>query len=273
MNEGESGFSPDVQAVIDEFIPICRKLAAGRGRYAISIGGSRGKGTADSRSDVDFRLFHEEDLPVGQAGRELWKDCSEAIERWGRKGIIIDGVWPRKIGQIDAALDRWLDGEIRPDEMFWTIWGYYVLPDIYHQAIVEDPYDVISGWKRRLQSYPPQLKKAVLDKYLASMRYWRNDYHYLNKVRRGDIVFLAGLSAKMVHELIQILFALNETYYVGDGQNLDFVRKFRLAPPEFPEKVKQVLYPPAACDALQTQYEALASLIDEVTQLAEATIS
>ena len=50
-------FAPDVQAVIQDFIPICRKLAEGRGRYAISVGGSQGKGTSDSRSDVDFRLF------------------------------------------------------------------------------------------------------------------------------------------------------------------------------------------------------------------------
>ena len=60
MNEQTRTFSPVVHEVIQEFIPICHQLAEGRGRYAISVGGSLGKGTWDARSDLDFRLFHEE---------------------------------------------------------------------------------------------------------------------------------------------------------------------------------------------------------------------
>jgi hypothetical protein len=41
------------------------------------------------------------------------------------------------------------------------------------------------------------------------------------------VAFLAGMSSKLVHEIIQILFALKETYYVGDGANLTFVEKLK----------------------------------------------
>ena len=50
-----------IQAVIDECLPLLKALAIGR--CAVSIGGSHGKGTFDTRSDVDFRVFC--DAPVG----------------------------------------------------------------------------------------------------------------------------------------------------------------------------------------------------------------
>jgi hypothetical protein len=269
MNDPARRFSPMVQAVIEDLMPICRSLAEGRGRYAISIGGSQGKGLSDPRSDIDFRLFHERDLPWTDTRPELWAGYFQAEARWRARGVLIDGIWARKIGDIDAALNRWIEGAARPDDLVWTIWGYHLLPDIHHQAILEDPFNVIGEWKRRLSVYPPKLKKALLDKHLGSARYWRQDYHYASKVRRGDAVFLAGLTSRLVHDLIQILFALNETYYVGDGQNLQFVEKFSLKPDGFVDRVVHILYPPAGDDRYERQYDHLARLIDDVARVAE----
>ena len=266
MADSKRPFSPRVQAVIEEFIPICQKLA-GEQRYAISVGGSHGKDTWDSQSDIDFRLFTDQAPSWLDKRPDVWKDYFAAIKRWQEAGVIIDGVWCRTIGEIDAALDGWLNGELKPVDLVWTIWGYHVLPDIYHQSTIEDPYQIISGWKKRLSVYPARLKQAILEKNLNSLRYWRSDYHYAHKVTRGDCVFLAGMSSKLVHEIIQILFALNETYFVGDGSNLSFVEKFKIKPPEFAAKVQQILYP-AAPNALENQYAALCSLIDETIALA-----
>ena len=134
-------------------------------------------------------------------------------QRWKERGINIDGVWRRTVGEIDSALDGWLSGEITPVNLVWTIWGYHILTDINNQFAIEDPYQIIGDWKERLSVYPPALKQAILGKYAASLRYWRSDYHYAHKVERGDVVFLAGMASKLVHESIQILFALNETYF------------------------------------------------------------
>ena len=261
-----SSFPPVIQSVFEEFIPICRRIA-GDQRYAISVGGSLGKGTWDSRSDVDFRLFTERELPRSKQAPELWADCIAAIERWRGRGIEIDGVWPRTVGEIDAALDGWLGGEVKPVNLVWTIWGYHILTDVNNQFVIEDPYGIIAAWKARLSVYPPALKQAILGKYTASLRYWRTDYHYANKVERGDVVFLAGMTSKLVHEIIQILFALNETYYAGDGANLAFVEKFTIVPADFSARVRDILYPGSA-DAFAGQYAALASLIDETLALA-----
>ncbi len=254
-------FLPQIGELIEEFLPIIRKWDMGK--YAVSIGGSLGKGTWDNHSDVDFRLFHEKE----HLNQDVWTQVFAAVERWKEKGITVDGIWPRSIGEINSSLDRWLNGEILVQEMFWTVWGYQLLTDIRTQAVIEDPYNVIAGWKQRLQLYPPKLKAALLNKHTESLRYWRNDYHYQNKVKRGDAVFLAGISSRLVHDMMQVLFALNETYFVGDGQNIEFSRSFQHQPNNFVQRVKDVLYPAQSENMFETQYAGIMSLIDDVLQM------
>ena len=231
------------------------------------MGGSLGKGTWDSRSDVDFRLFTDRKLITPDRNPEQFAEYFAAIKRWEEQGIHIDGVWWRTTGEIDTAIDSAFRGELKPAERVWTIWGYYLLTDINNQFVIEDPYRIIAAWKERLSHYPPALKSAILEKHLGSLRYWRSDYHYAHKVAREDLVFLAGISSKLVHEMIQILFALNEVYYVGDGSNLDFVEKFKIKPDHFSEKVRSILYPQAS-QLAAGQYAAVTELIDEIVGLA-----
>ena len=253
--------------MIAECLPLIRAL--GIGRYAIAIGGSRGKGVADRRSDFDFRLYCDE----FKGGDEYywqtpeWARFVAAVDKWRAEGLEIDHVWMRTFGDIEAALQPWLEGEIRPAPLAWTLWGYHLLPDLYHQQIIEDPFGIAAEWKERLRVYPPKLKQALIAKHLGSMQYWRNDYHYANKAVRGDVVFLVGMSAHLVHDIMQTLFALNETYYVGDGSNLEFACEFAILPQDFPRRVELALYPAAAEDRFVQQRLTLIELIDDVERL------
>ncbi len=258
-------FPSHVQAVVDDFLPICKALA--EGRYAVSIGGSLARKTSDEMSDIDFRLFCDRVAQQPDEYKRAKEQLDAAVQRWGERGVIIDGCWIRNIADISAQLDQWCEGVGAPTELVWTIWGYHLLSDIHNQVIVDDPFGVIAGWKEQLRQYPPKLKQALLQKNLASLRYWRDDYHYRNKVQRKDIVFLAGLTSKLVHEMIEILFALNETYYVGDGYNLTVIRRFQHVPDAFAERVEQVLYPRHEAGRLDRQYAGLLQLMDDVEAL------
>jgi hypothetical protein len=152
----------------------------------------------------------------------------------------------------------------------WTVWGYQLLPDLYHQQPLEDPHGIVAGWQARLAVYPAALQKALVDKHLGSLRYWRNDYHYANKTQRQDVVFLAGLSVKLVHDIIQVLFALNETYYVGDGYNLDYLACLPVQPPDLANRLRAILYPLPSAALFAEQRNGLLTLIDEVDALAKA---
>ncbi|KAA3664330.1 MAG: DUF4037 domain-containing protein [Chloroflexi bacterium] len=257
---------PNVQAAIDECLPLIKAL--GKGRCAVSIGGSRGKRTTDNWSDIDFRLFCDEIVGASKfTETEAWQVFSQAVDKWREKGIEIDYVWPRTIRDVDAQLAGWLRGEIRPLPIVWTLWGYHLLTDLTNQIIVDDPNGIIAAWQAKLTPYPQVLQDAIIKKYMKSLTHWRPDYHYRNKVERGDKVFLASISARLVQDMMQILFALNKTYYVGDGNNLHYVAEFDIKPDNFAERTEAILFPEYGNDVLSKQYDAVVALIDEVMQL------
>ncbi len=73
-------FSPHVQAVIDDFLPICKALA--EGRYAVSIGGSLGRKTSDEMSDIDFRLFCDRVAQQPDEYQRAKEQLDAAVQRW-----------------------------------------------------------------------------------------------------------------------------------------------------------------------------------------------
>jgi hypothetical protein len=87
-------------------------------------------------------------------------------------------------------------------------------------------------------------------------------------VKRADAVFLAGLSARLVHDIMQVLFAINETCYVGDGANIEFAARLPPKPDRFAERARAALYPPTGDGVFEQQREMLIGLIDDTEHLA-----
>ncbi len=264
-----TSYPSDIKPLIDELAPLCRAL--GEGRYAISIGGSYGKGTFDRDSDLDLRLFCERRLGPPEAFEAAYAELQQAIDRWAAEGLVVDGCWVRTIDEIETQISQYEQGNGEPEDIVWTIWGYHVLTDVFNQMVIEDPHDVLKGWQRRLSTFPPKHKAALLEKHLTSLRYWRNDYHYQHKVDQGDVVFLAGITSKLVHDILRVLFALNETYYPGDGKNLAYAERFERLPEDFTARVTDILYSGQAPEALGHQYQALMSLIDDLEAIVSDT--
>ncbi len=252
----------DLKPVVAEFLPVFVGFAVGR--YAVTIGGAYAKGTSDADSDIDFRLFADDFAVTYDEMRDA---LSEPKSRWTENGIRVDDFWPRRIADVDEALERWTNGQIQTEEKVWTIWGYHLLTDIGNQMVIEDRFGIIERWRGKLQVYPPRLRQALLDKHLGSLRYWRDDYHYRNKVKRKDIVFLAGLTARIVHDLFQVLFALNEVYFPGDGLNLELAEGFAHRPADLAARIRAVLYPGPSEGVYEEQRRELMCLIDDAETL------
>lgn len=238
------------------------------GRYGIAVSGSIGKGTNDHKSDFDFRLYFDEYAGEPRT-KDGWEQVRKIIDMWRERGRVIDGVWAREIAEIDSKLSAWCSGDMSAPDLTWTIWGYYLPTDIANQHIIDDPSGVLAGWKAKLSTYPVALKKAVIDKYLPFIRYWRDDYHYEFKMDRKDSVFAFGLAMKITHAIVQLIFALNEHHFVGDGKNMDFIAGMEIAPVGFSEKVDDILLCTSAPGDLPMQRLKLIALITEVDRLVE----
>lgn len=266
MTTTKKNVRPHIQVVIDECLPKLKAL--GIGRCAVTIGGSHGKGTFDERSDLDFRVFCDEIIGAPRYWEtEEWRSFAQIVDRQRPQGIDIDYCWVRTVSEIESELDAWLNGRVVPVEKVWTLWGYHLLTDLANQMVIDDPFGLVAGWQTRLTPYPRSLQRAVIEKHMGSLNYWRSDYHYRNKVERGDQVFLAGISSRLVHDMIQVLFAINNTYYVGDGNNLHYIEQFAVQPRNFTHRVKNLLYPLQGGDGLKVQYDAILELIDEMAPL------
>ncbi len=257
----------ELRSIVDDALPLVRAFA--QGRYAVSIGGSHGKGIASPDSDVDFRLFCDRESPDTAERRSAQTAFDALILTWRARGVEVDGCWIRRVEEVERDLAAWLAGEARPGPLVWTVWGYHLPTDLLHQRILDDRAGLVAGWQARLRPYPPALKDALLDRHVASLAYWRQDYHYRNKARRGDAVFLAALASRLVHDLLQVLFALNQTYFPGDGDLLVLSRHFAVKPDRFEERVETALYPAASNDRYDRQRTALLALIDDVLALAK----
>lgn len=248
-----------------DVLPVFRSMSKNE-RFAITLGGSHGKGLSDRSSDFDFRVYYEQAVD-GPQWNAAFADLNRFIEKWKALDVEIDGVWPRGIAEVDRQLDEWLTGKAAPVPMFWNIWGYNMLTDICNQAIVEDPCGIAQGWKDRLGIYPDALSDSIISRHAFSLRYWRNDYHYRNKVVRKDRVFCASITSRLMNDVMQVLYALNRFYFPGDGMNLIFVKQFSVKLEGMENRVAGILYPCGEPDGLERQYQGMLRLIDDVLAL------
>lgn len=260
----EQGLAADVLAAGEELIDLLYEERIGR--YALTLSGSISKRTSDDLSDVDFR-FYSDHLP--DVNSAAWDHAWAGIrDRWARRGLRLDELWFRTVAEVDAVVDEWLAGEGRPDDLVWTVWGYHPLTDLCHQIAVVDDHGLAERWRTRLVPYPESVRDAAIARHLVALRYWRDDYHYENKARRGDVVFLAGLTAGLIHRMVQVLAALNRVYFPGDGNNLAVAARMPLRPPAFEARVEEILMPPDPRDHISQRSRVIA-LIHDVEELVE----
>ncbi len=236
--------------------------------YVIALGGSHGKGISDKYSDFDFRVYYEKRVP-DERWKQVRAELELVIKKWKQRGIEIDGAWSRSIDKINNDLEAYLAGELLLEEKKWSIWGYQLLTDLYHQILLEDPAGIGLEWKNKLKTFSPELKKALLTKYVGYIEYWANDYHYLHKIAKKDIVFLHSLAAKLVNSMMQVLYAINECYYPGDGYNLYYASEFPIKPVNLEERMESVLYPQRTDHMYEKQFAELMGLLQETIKLSE----
>ena len=65
----------------------------------------------------------------------------------------------------------------------------------------------------------------------------------------------------------QVIFAINEMYFTGDGNNIRYIDNFEYKPVNFGERVKAALYPTNTENMFENQRQSLIGLISELEEL------
>jgi len=274
-----------VQRMVSDLLPLVREFA--RGEYAIALGGSYAKGTADQEADVDLYLFaravrfKEERTRIASA----FSSEIEGIRSWGEEAPFREAgtdfrfrghnveCWLRDIGHIERSIADCREGVVRREFVTWTTTGFYnhcCLSDLTVMVPLDDPFDIIARWKSQVATYPPKLRQAIVNQHLAAAEFWPENFHYLSAIERQDVIYATGIVQQVVHNLVQVLFALNEVYFPGDKQLELALAHLPRQPTRLCERIRRLLWPgtTATVQVLREQRQSLRSLLAEVRDMA-----
>ncbi|MPZ12892.1 MAG: DUF4037 domain-containing protein [Chloroflexi bacterium] len=262
-------------------------LSGTRGIAAIALGGSFARGTAGSDSDIDLGLYYWDTAPPDlPAIRSLAADLHDLpdpvvteLYEWG--AWVNGGAWLTIEGQRVDLIYRSLDqvNRVIADSRagrtvndFWQqppygFFSYIYLGELHTCQPLHDPNDILSDLKASVRVYPEALKRTIVQGHLWAAVFTAE---YAPKVAaRGDIYTTVGFLTRTAASLTQVLFALNETYFVSDKGAVTALDQMRFRPDRYGERVPQILARAGdSADELVATTKRMLELCQEVIELA-----
>lgn len=227
---------------------IVHNLQTVDGLLAIVLGGSQASGVQQPDSDIDIGLYYHTDHPLDIAHLRTiaahLNDTPDPIVTdlggWGPwvnggawltiHGQRVDWLY-RDIDFVAATIDECKAGIVRRDYWQQPAYGFhshmYCTETVICQPLY-DPDHLLAPLKAQVEQYPPKLKQTIIKDYL-----WQSQFTLENSakmVARGNIYFVVGALARAIHCLIQVLYALNETYYISEKRLPHDLNTFPIKP-------------------------------------------
>lgn len=258
-----------------------------QGVHAIGLGGSYASGDQRPDSDLDIGLFYYENQPLDiehiRAIAAMLNDSPDpvvtALGGWGPwvnggawltiQGQRVDFLY-RNLDFVSATIDDCNAGSIRSDYWQQPSYGFHSFIYCTEIAICQPLYDpdhIIERLKTRVTRYSPRLKQTIIRDFLWRARFTLDNIR--KPAARGEVYMASGGLARAIHCLVQVLYALNETYYISEKKLARELRAFKLQPPDFLTRVNSILGAPGTTSAqLQESWERTEMLYQEVAALA-----
>ncbi len=244
---------------------LVQDLAALPGVVAVVLGGSYAEGTQTPASDMDIGLYYRAEDPfrvreVRQVAERIAVQPPTVTGYYAWGPWVNGGAWIqtaagkvdflyRNLDQVEQTIDEALAGIVRHDFSQQPTFGFYSTMYLAETQIcrpLHDPQKVIAHLKARVANYPPLLKQKTIADSLWSVEFTL--MHAGAYAGRGDIYNTVGCLTRCATNLVQALFALNETYLLSDKRALQTLAGFAQQPVHFGERLTAILAHPG-CDA------------------------
>lgn len=268
----------DTSDLIEEIIV---QLKTVPGVDAIVLGGSRARGTHTEASDIDLGLYYHPSAPIDLAmlervAREIDDEHRENLVTgfggWGPwinggcwlkvKGVPVDFLY-RDLEKVTRIIDDCRNGRIetvyQPGHPFGFVSSIY-LAEVALCRPLWDPHGTVEALKSQVIPYPPGLKRAIVNSF-----WWEVDFSLMiagKSVKRGDVTYAAGSCFRAVTCLMQVLFAVNEQYWMNEKGAIALADGFEKAPARLRERVED------AFSQLNSSGESIAAAISVLRDVA-----
>ncbi|VTP92937.1 Nucleotidyltransferase domain [Sphingobacterium daejeonense] len=251
---------------------------------AIVLGGSYATGRANAESDIDLGIYYHESHPfaiedmqkIAQKYDIQQNPTVTDFYQWGP--WVNGGAWIhtesgkvdflyRNINQVRRTIQESVEGkwenhfEQQPPYGFSSI---FYLAEIEACIPIYDPQNMMSYLKSLIKIYPEPLKNTITQDSL-----WSAEFTILNTseyIEKNDFYNAYGCITRAIKAMVQALFALNETYPIGDKNALEILEKAKLSPKKLKEKVNEIL---KTKHTLAQNFNLLKSLFQEIVILSD----
>ncbi|HET9911521.1 MAG TPA: nucleotidyltransferase domain-containing protein [Anaerolineales bacterium] len=234
------------------------------GVSAIVLGGSYASGTHHETSDMDIGLYYSEARPFSIAEiRRIADDVSingaatvTGFYEWG--AWVNGGAWIhtsqgkfdflyRNLDHIQRTIAEAQQGISHHDYDQQPTYGFYSVIYLAETQIcipLYDPELLIAKLKRAVETYPPKLKQKIITDSLWSAEF--SLLHARGFAAQGDVYNTVGCLTRVVSNITQALFALNERYFIRDKKVLDVVAGFPDLPAGYIPQINHILACPGS---------------------------
>jgi predicted nucleotidyltransferase len=267
-------FTEHQQKIVDSLLTA---LIAIPNVKAVVLGGSFASRKNTPTSDIDLALYYHDSAPFEisdvQDIVDQFSDSPGAVATpfygWGAwvnggawltvEGQSVDFLY-RNIQQVEKTIAECQRGEFQTDYYQQPAHGFFSYIYMAETEIcvpLYDPDDILPRFKKELRPYPPLLKSEIYRRFKVIAQF---TFDHLEKaVKRDDVFMAVGSATRISSSLVQILFALNEAYFMNDKRALEEINTFPLKPADFSHRLEAILVNP-----IQT--------VDELSRLLNETL-
>src|ERR1700722_4553929 len=278
---------PSEQELDQILTQVVSKVSKIDGVEAIVLGGSRARGTADERSDIDLGFYYDSEHPfsttaLGAAAQQLDDRHSENLVTsfgdWGPgvngggwlqiRGHHVDFLY-REIGAVREAIEDCIAGRPRSIYQLGHPLGFHIQIYAGEVHVCRPLYDLsgtIGRLKSQVSEYPEKFRTAVVTKHLFDAEF--EIAIAAKPAERGDVMYVAGCLFRAAGFMTLVLYALNRRFYLNEKGVFIESRGFSIKPPHFHDTVANVLgnigTTPAQMSASVVGFQSLAAELREL---------
>jgi predicted nucleotidyltransferase len=279
-----------------EFLSVAESVALRLGEIervvAVALGGSCARGTAEKDSDLDLGIYYRSSKPPSV---ELFRRLACDLQTEGSPAEVTDfgewgpwvngGAWLRIHGlkvdwlyrdleRVSKVINDCSRGVVSCDYYLGHPHGFHnhiYLAEIHYCRPLHDPSGVLRELKESIRVYPKRLQQALVAKFLYDANFMLELAR--STASRGDVFHVSGCLFRCAAALVQVLFALNETYFMNEKGAVRIADSLSVKPPSFSSRITGILSRPGELsDALQTRIDEMAALITEMRSLAKTDL-
>lgn len=229
-----------IKRIIDSLIGI-------KGIEAIVLGGSRARGNATAKSDIDIGIYYSDGAALDL---DKINHVATKLDDMQRMNLIT------KLGEWGT----WINGG------GWLTIDNMPVKHNPASHLLWESTDTVSKLKERITPYPVSVQRGIVNKFL-----WEASFSLIfarKSIARRDVVYAAGCFYRIVSCLIQVLYALNKTYIMNENGALDKVDTLMIIPPDFHNRIDDIFSSVSSDqDRLSSLIEQIAIIVKEVEDL------